>query len=165
MAGTDKDAQGKVIDLIKDLRIAMLATRGPDGKYRSRPMAVSDVEFDGHLYFLTGEGSGKVHDLEKDSETVVTFSDPHKSSYVALRGEAEISTDREAINAHWSEPARAWFPKGVDDPNIALIKVKIDEAEYWDNPSGRMVLVFGYAKAMLTGEPAKQAGEHGKVSL
>ncbi len=164
MAGIDHAAQTKVFELVNGMHIAMMATRGPDGKFRSRPMAVSDSEFDGYLYFLTGEGSGKVHDLEKDPETVVTFSDPQKSSYVALRGEAAISTDREAIKRHWSEPARAWFPKGVDDPNIALIKVKIDEAEYWDQPSGRMVLVYGYAKAMLTGEPPK-GGDHGKISL
>ena len=121
MAGTGKDAQQKVMELIKGMRIAMMATRGPDGKFRSRPMAVADTEFDGHLYFLTGEGSGKVHDLEKDDETVITFADPHKMAYVALRGVCSISADREAIKAHWSEPARAWFPKGIDDPNIALV--------------------------------------------
>lgn len=161
----EQDDKHKVIELIKGLHIAMLSTRGTDGKYRSRPMAVSDAEFDGHLYFLTGEGSGKVHDLERDPETVVTFSDTHKSTYVALRGQAEITQDRAAIKAHWSEPARAWFPKGIDDPNIALIKVKIDEAEYWDSPSGKMVMIFGYAKAMVTGEPPKDVGDHGKVSM
>ena len=164
MASDDRDDHRKVMELIKGMRIAMLATRGSDGKYRSRPMAVSDTDFDGSLYFLTGEGSGKVHDLEADRETVVTFSDSHKSSYVALRGEAEILHDKAEIKKHWSEPARAWFPKGTDDPNIALIRVKIDEAEYWDQPSGKMVLVFGYAKAMLTGEPP-HVGDHGKVSM
>lgn len=165
MADTDEAARAKVMELIKDMRIAMLATRGPDGKMRSRPMAVSDTAFDGHLYFLTGEGSGKVHDLERDRETVITFADAHKNAYVALRGEASISTDRAAIRKHWSEPARAWFPKGVDDPAVALVTVKIDEAEYWDSPSGRMVLIYGYAKAVLTGERPKHVGEHGKVEM
>ena len=94
MAGTDRAAQEKVMGLIKGMHIAMMATRSPDGKFRSRPMAVSDTEFDGHLYFLTGEGSGKVHDLETDNETIITVSDPHKSSYVSLRGTAEIITDK-----------------------------------------------------------------------
>ena len=164
MTGNDQAAQKKVMQLIQGMHIAMLSTRGPDGKYHSRPMAVSDSAFDGHLYFLTGERSGKIHDLERDAETVVTFSDPHRSSYVALRGEGAISTDRDQIKRHWSEPARAWFPKGADDPNLALIKVRIEEAEYWDAPSGTMVLAYGYAKAMLTGEPPK-VGDHGKVSL
>lgn len=155
----------KLIELVKDMHIAMMTTRGTDGKLRSRPMAVSDVAFDGNLYFLTGEGSGKVHDLEKDSEIVVTFANTDDSTYVAVRGTGSISQDRAAIKAHWSEAARGWFPKGAEDPNIALITVKIDEAEYWDTPSGRMVMAFSYAKAMLTGKPAGKVGEHGKVSL
>ncbi len=164
MAGTDKNAQKKVIELIKDLKIAMLSTRSPDGKYRARPMAISDTEFDGHLYFLTGGGSGKVHDLEKDPETVITFADRHDASYVALRGTAEIIHDREAVKKHWTEIARAWFPKGTDDPNLTLIRVAIDEAEYWDQPSGNMVIAYGYAKSVLTGEPP-HVGDHGKVQM
>lgn len=165
MAGTDKDAQKKLMELIEGMSIGMLATRGGDGKFRSRPMALADSEFDGHLYFLTGDESGKVHDLERDKETVITFANPSKSSYVALRGEGSISTDRATIKKHWSEQARAWFPKGSDDPNLAVIAVKIDEAEYWDTPSGTMVVAYGYAKAMLTGESVKDVGDHAKVTL
>lgn len=165
MAGTDKDAQKKLMELIEGMHIGMLATRGADGRFRSRPMALADAEFDGHLYFLTGDNSGKVHDLERDKETVVTFANPSKSSYVALRGEAAISTDRATVKKHWSERARGWFPKGSDDPNLAVIAVKIDEAEYWDTPSGTMVVAYGYAKAVLTGEPVKDVGDHAKVKL
>ena len=83
MAGQNSADHKKVMDLIKDLKIAMLSTRGPDGRARSRPMAVSDSEFEGTLYFLTGEASGKVHDLENDPETVVTFADAGTHSYVS----------------------------------------------------------------------------------
>ena len=165
MAGTDKDAQKKLMDLIEGMHIGMLPTRGSDGKFRSRPMALTDSEFDGHLYFLTRDNSGKVHDLERDKETVITFANPSKSSYVALRGEASIATDRAAIEKHWSEQSRAWFPKGRDEPNLAVIAVKIEEAEYWDTPSGTMVVAYGYAKAVLTGESVKDPGDHAKIQM
>ena len=38
---TGDDARKKVRDLIKDARIAMLATRGEDGYFHARPMATS----------------------------------------------------------------------------------------------------------------------------
>ena len=161
---TTSDDHRKVMDLIKGMKIAMLATRGPDGKVRSRPMAISDSADEGVLYFLTGEQSGKVHDLEMDPETVITFADPGKNAYVALRGEASVVTDREQIKRHWTEVARAWFPKGVDDPNVALLRVKLDEAQYWDEPNGKMVVAWGYVKAILTGEPP-HVGEHGSVKM
>ena len=80
------------------------------------------------------------------------------------RGEANIETDRPSVKKHWTEVARAWFPKGPDDPNVAVLTVKVDEAQYWDQPNGKMVVAYGYVKAVLTGEPV-HAGEHGSVKL
>ena len=86
MERSDEASKAKVIEMVKGLNIAMLSTRGLDGKFHSRPMAASDVTFDGTLYFLTDVTSGKVHDLETDSETIVTFSDHHTQKYVCHAG-------------------------------------------------------------------------------
>jgi general stress protein 26 len=40
---------------------------------------------------------------------------------------------------------RTWFPKGNADPDIAVIKVSVSQAEYWDAPSSTMVYLYGYA--------------------
>ena len=165
MDRSDRAAKDKVMEMIKDLNIAMLSTRGPDGKFHSRPMAASDATFEGTLYFLTDIESGKIHDLETDPETVITFSDHGKQKYVALRGHGEILRDRAAIKDHWTSAARAWFPKGQDDPSIALIKVEIEEAEYWDAPSAKMVVLYAYAKALVTGQKPGNVGEHERVSM
>ena len=62
----------------------------------------------------------------------------------------------------WSEGLRTWFPKGSDDPRIALIKVDVDMAEYWDSPSSTMVYAYGYLKAITTGE-RPNPGENASV--
>ena len=59
---------------------------------------------------------------------------------------------------------RAWFPKGIDDPDVALLKVAIDAAEYWDAPNSTMIHAYGYLKARLTGE-APEPGGNEKVSF
>lgn len=64
----------------------------------------------------------------------------------------------------WSEPLRAWFPKGLDDPNIALLKVTVSSAQYWDSPSGLMVVLGGYLKAVTTGKSA-EGGENETLEL
>jgi general stress protein 26 len=151
--------------MIKDLHIAMLSTRGTDGKFHSRPMAISAVKFDGTLFFLTDVESGKVHDLENDPETIVTFSDDATHRYVALRGHGEIVTDRDAVKDHWSPEARPWFPKGADDTSAILIKVDIEDAEYWDAPAGRMVVLYAYAKAIVTGGKPGNVGDHGRIKI
>jgi general stress protein 26 len=165
MENTDQAAQFKVIDMIKDMHVGMLATRGADGHYHARPMAASDTTFDGSLYFLTDVESGKVHDLEHEGEVLVTFADQAKHKYVSLRGRGIILRDRASIRDHWTQEAKPWFPKGPDDPNIALIKVGIEEAEYWDAPSGRMVVFYAYAKAIMTGQRPGVVGDHERVSM
>ncbi len=155
----------KLMEMVKELNVAMLSTRGADGKFHSRPMAASDAEFNGSLYFLTDVDSGKIHDLDSDPETIVTFSDHKAQKYVALRGKGSITTDKTAIRDHWTAAAKAWFPKGVEDPSVALIKVEIEDAEYWDAPSGRMVVLYAYAKATLTGQKPGNVGENERVTM
>ena len=162
---SDPDTKTHLMDLIKKVHIAMLSTKGSDGHFHSRPMATSDVEFDGSLYFLTDDHSGKIHDLEREPEVIVTYADSGKQIYVALRGKGELLHDKEAVKKHWTAAARGWFPKGSDDPNIAVIKVAIEDAEYWDAPNGKMVVLIAYAKAMLTGERPGNIGEHERVNI
>ena len=66
---------------------------------------------------------------------------------------------------HWTPSAKAWFPKGVDDPDIAVITVDVEDAEYWDAPSGKIVVLYAYAKAVVTGHKPGNVGEHERVSL
>ncbi len=165
MSDPDQGSRERVVELLKKVRTAMLSTRGPDGHFHSRPMATSDVEFDGSVYFLTNEHSGKIGDLEKDPEAIVTYSDEGKQIYVALRGHASVITDRDTIKQHWTASARGWFPKGTEDPELALIRVTIEEAEYWDAPNGKAVVLIAYAKAVLTGQKPGNIGEHARVDL
>ena len=160
---TDTEDSAKLWDLIKTVEIAMMVTE--DGEHlRSRPMAVSQKEFDGTLWFFTRASAHKVAEVEHDHRVNLAYAHPGKQDYVSVSGRASIVTDRSAIEAHWSEPLRTWFPKGKDDPEIALIKVVVQQAEYWDAPSSTMLHAYGYVKAVLTGE-SPQPGGHGTVTL
>jgi general stress protein 26 len=156
------DAQKKVRELIKDSRIAMLTTRGGDGLLHSRPMATSEAEFDGTLWFLTHRRSHKVEELERDPEVHLSYSREGKENYVSVAGTGQLVTDKATIEKLWSEPARAWFPKGLDDPDLAALKVTVIQAEYWDAPAGSLVLAYSYLKALATGKRGDpDLAEHG----
>jgi hypothetical protein len=59
---------------------------------------------------------------------------------------------------------KAWFPDGLDDPALALLRVDIEKAEYWDSPSSTVVHLVGFVKALATGK-TYEPGEHEKVTL
>ncbi len=81
-----------------------------------------------------------------------------------MSGDAEVVNDRAKMEELWSEMCKAWFPKGLDDPDLCLLKVEVNTAEYWESPSGKMVQVLGFLKALATGERADPSG-HGEIDL
>ena len=143
----------KLGELIKDIETAMLTTALDDGSLRSRPMATQRADFDGqHLWFFTDADSAKVHEVEHDRHVNVAYSDPSKNRFVSVSGTARVVRDKAKIKELWSPGIKAWYPDGPDDPKIALLRIAVDFAEYWDTPSNKMVQLIGFAKALLVGE-------------
>ena len=154
----------KLLDKIKDVKIAMMTTVDNDGALRSRPMKTQQQEADGNLWFFTGYESAKSHEIEHDAHVNLSYANPDDNLYVSVSGRAQLLRDQQKIDELWSSDMKAWFPDGKEDKNIGLIRVKIEKAEYWDTPSNTMVTLFGMAKAAITGEPAK-GGENKKINL
>jgi general stress protein 26 len=161
---TDAAAQQKVWDMIRDVEIAMMVTMDEEGRFRGRPMRAVKQEFDGVLWFFTQAGSPKTGEVKGDERTLLAYSDPKSQNYVAVGGHAEIVRDVAKQKELWSEPLRVWFPGGAESPEVALLKVMVDGAEYWDSPSSTFVHAYGYIKAVTTGKPPA-AGENDKVDF
>jgi general stress protein 26 len=159
----DQEQAAKLWDMIKATQFAMLTTED-EGELRSRPMVASQSSFDGTLWFFTKASSHKVDEVQADQRVGVSYSDPSKQNYVSMSGRASLVRDRAAIDEHWAEPVRTWFPKGKDDPDIALLRVAVSQAEYWDAPNSTMLHAYGYLKARLTGTPPA-GGENEKIDI
>lgn len=153
----------KLNSLIKDVRIAMLTTID-NGVLRSRPMDTQQTDTDGELWFMTSGGSHKMEEIKSDNRVNLAYSDPSSNTYVSVSGTATLVTDRAKIEELWQPIHKAWFPKGKDDPNLCLLKVSIEQAEYWDASSSTLVQLVGFVKAIATGTSAEY-GDHGKVNL
>lgn len=135
----------RLAELIKDVDIAMLTTRKADGSLVSRPLGTQEVEFDGDLWFATGADSEKVAEIAADPRVNVSYASKGKNTYVSVAGRASVVRDRAKIDELWSPAMKIFFPGGKDDPNLVLIRVNAESAEYWDGPSG----IFGKALYLL----------------
>ena len=163
---TREQMVAKVAELIKDINVAMMTTEAEDGLLHSRPMATQKTEFDGTLWFFSGLSTGKISEIDWNPEVNLSYSDGSANKYVSVSGTAEIVDDRTKKEVLWSDIYKAWFPQGLDDPDLCLMKVEVTFAEYWDVPSGKMVQAFGFLKALATGERLKMEGEsHGVVEI
>ena len=160
------DDRKKLQSLIKDINFAMMTTMASDGHLRSRPMATRLEEggFDGTLWFFTHDHEPKVHEILENPQVNLSYADPAKNDYVSVSGEATLVKDKAKAKELWNPLYKAWFPDGLDDPQLALIRVDVAQAEYWDSPNSKMVQMAGFVKALVTGRPA-QGGENEKVDL
>ncbi|RSK44744.1 pyridoxamine 5'-phosphate oxidase family protein [Hymenobacter perfusus] len=156
-----------LLEKIKDVRIAMLTTQDEDGSLRSRPMYTQKPDGSSALVFLTDKDSAKVYEVKKDSHVNLSYGKPDDNVYVSVSGRANAYRDQAEIDKLWSEPMRAWFPKGKDDESIYILKVEIEKGEYWDTPSSLITQAVAYVKALATGErsTSDDVNEHAKVEV
>ena len=163
MNDTRKESIEKLKELIEGIDFCMLTTVD-SGHFRSRPMSTQEFEFDGDLWFFTSDNTHKVAEIERDDRVNVVYSKPDDSRFVSVSGRASISKDRAKIEELWNPALKAWFPEGLDDPTLCLFRVQVEEAEYWDQPSGMIVQTLGFVKALATGTQI-ETGENKKISF
>ena len=150
---------------IKDVHIAMLTTFDDKHQLHSRPMGTIKPDADGSLLFLTDKENALVAEIQKDNQVNLVYSDPSQNIYASVTGHATTYRDQAKIDELWAEPFRAWFPKGKEDPSITILKVEIQQAEYWDTPSSFLTQAYAYVRALATGEKSQDddVNEHAQV--
>lgn len=163
MEDTRQKSIEKLNELIKEIDFAMLTTID-GGVMRSRPMQTQDFEFDGNLWFFTSSNTHKAEEIERDNRVNVAYASPSDNSYVSVSGRASIVKDRAKIDEYWSDLYKAWFPEGKDAPDLVLLRVEAEQAEYWDAPSSTIAQTIGFLKALATGERV-DVGENEKINL
>lgn len=154
-----------VKDLLHDFKTVMMVTHLPKGQNHVRPMQIADTTKDGAVRFATSVQSPKVDEISKNHDVTLVFQ--NATSFMSLHGTAKIEQDKNLVHELWSEAWRVWFPKGKDDPEICIITVMPQEAEFWDNSgSNGLKYAFEAAKAYVQGKkPESDASVHGKVTM
>jgi len=157
----------KLWDLIKDIKFAMFTTRHNNGHLHSRPMTTQNgkIDEDASLWFFMSRSSEPVRDIATQPTVNVSYAAPSDDDYVSVSGEAGVVNDMAKKQQLWNKMTEAWFPKGVNDPDLALVQVRITHADYWESKDNKLVQLFKMATAAVTGKPPADMGEHGRVRM
>lgn len=160
----------KLAELIQGVRVAMLTTFQPAGGKahahpHTRPMYTQKVDadaFNGDLWFMSDAASSKVHEINEDHHVVLSYAAPDKNRYLAVYGTARCERNPEKARELWNIHAKGWWPGGPDDPNLVLVRVRVESAEYWDGPSNTSYMI-SLLKAVAGHKQIEVRGEHGKI--
>lgn len=158
-----EEAIKKFKELVEDINICMFITK-PESEQSSRPMATMKVENDGTLWFFTRRSSGKTGELDFDENVHLIYAHPGKDSYLDVWGIGDVVNDDAKIRELYSPIVKAWFPDGIDDPEICLLRVQPQSVYYWDSGTGKMVEFFKMVAAIVTGKKLAE-GEEGTLKM
>lgn len=159
----NKEAQKKVTELAKNIKVAMMTTNLGKAPLSAIPMTTSKVDNNGNIWFLSSKQSDHNKDIAKDAKVQLLYSDPSSMEFLSAYGTAEISTDKNILKDLYSKMADNWF-NGVDDPNLTAIKIIPENAYYWDTKSSKLVSIFKMGVAAATGSE-QEIGKKGNLDL
>lgn len=137
MAPTDPIS--KLNELIQGISTAILTTVRPDSSLHSRPMASQPIDDSGAFWFLTGSNTEKVEAVRTIQRVNLAFLDHTADRYVSVSGFCELVRNGAKAKSLWKPEYKTWLPGGLEDPDLVLMKIVVQEAEYWDSSQGRMV--------------------------
>jgi len=145
----NQEAINKLKEIAQAVRICMLASPDNDSWARGWPMSTIKIEDDGTLWFFTKNKQAVTDRLENDHDVTLFYSHPGKNAYLTVQGSATFVNDREKMEELYTPLLKAWFPKGLDEPDIVLLKVTPHEAHYWDTDAAKIVVLFSLDRAAI----------------
>lgn len=128
-----------------------------DGGHSEPLTAQLDQDQVDTLFFFIG----KDNRLAGGGQAMAQFVSKGHDFFACLSGTACVDNDFGMIDKLWNKQVEAWFPGGKDDPNLALLRFDIDDAEMWETDmslAGKVKMLFGGTIK------ADDEGSHAKVS-
>lgn len=126
-----------------------------DGQHSEPLTAQLDEDQVDTIFFFIG----KDNRMAKGGPAMLQFVSKGHDFFACLAGTARIDNDFAMIDKLWNNQVEAWFPGGKSDPNLALLRVDIDDAEMWETDmsvTGKLKMLFGgKIKSDETGSHAK----------
>lgn len=160
-----EEALAKIRRLLKEMPIAFMVTvDGPEVLARPIGVVGDHAAFDGILWFITDRRSRKIQAIQRGATTALLFQNDREGTYLHLMGHASVVENPQKLRELYTPVQRTWFPDGVDDPHITLLRFEASAASYWDGHASMLRLVAAFAKSVLTGAPGA-SGNAGAADL
>jgi general stress protein 26 len=152
-----------VWDIAEATKTCMLTTLSAN-RLRSRPMHALPDRDAGCLWFVTDQRGAKEDEIRVAPDVCLAFADTRSNTYLSMTGRATMMCDADKARELWSSEAQAWWPKGPSDPEVRVLRVVPDTAEYWDTRGNSIIVALKLAAARLSGNQP-DLGENKKVDL
>jgi general stress protein 26 len=150
---TTSDRARAAWERLAKARFVMMTTIDEDGGIYGCPMTLQQAD-DGEMWFFTSTTTPTAQAIERDPRVGVALMDDD-GFYASVYGTASLVNDRARMRELWNTMVKAWFPQGVEDPHLVLVRLDIVRGEYWDSDQNSLLKMFEVGKAIAAGTRPK----------
>ena len=147
--------------IVNEAHTAFLVTNSDEKGPHGRPMATAQVEAGLQTFWFASEReSGKIAEIRQDDRVFLGYASG--ADWASITGRGRVVDDKAKNRELWTDLWKNWFD-GPEDPNMVLIAVTPEIAEYWDSAS-RVTVLAKMAYTAVTGQKT-QVSDHAKVTI
>ncbi len=140
-----EEAKKMILELMEISKAAYLTTIDSNGypitramfNLRNKEQFPEFSEFFGGLdnifdiYISTNTSASKIKHIENNPKICVYYCDPIIFKGVMFGGEVEVINDMDIKQNIWLDWWTRYYPKGLEDPDYALLRLKPKTAEFY----------------------------------
>ena len=129
------DVKTKTRDYLDSVKTVSLAT-SMESKPSCRIMEIQKVEGDLKILFVAHKSSPKMEQIEKNSSVCIVSFNEETVRDIRLFGKIEVLFDMETKKYVWNDGLEPYFPGGINDPELTVLKFIPERLEYRDMKAG-----------------------------
>ena len=115
-----------------------------------QPMTHMSAREEKALYFFSSRSSELVQALTPGAVAHYTYVNTDHDYHACMKGNLTLSNDRSKIDEYWSPVIAAFFDGGKDDPDLALLRLDLEDAAIWASVGSGIRFGWEIAKANMT---------------
>ena len=154
----------KLKSLVDSADICMFTTELDQLPLISRPMSTMRADDDGTLWFFSSRSSNKNHEIDTDQRVQLFYANKSNAEYLSVYGTARVMKDDALAKELWSPLVKTWFPEGPEDPELTILRVKPEDAYYWDTKSNKAVALLKMVTGAVIGKTMDD-GVEGRIKI
>lgn len=159
---TPAEAEAEFWKALKASNTGMLGLDKPGAN--NQPMTAFRDEETAAIWFFTRTDVEMVRDVGEGQDAVFTYGSKDQQVWASLRGRLSVQRDIAVIERHWNPIVAAWYPEGMEDPHLTLLRFDGVEGRIWVSQTGALGFFYQVAKANLT-KTTPDAGGVAEVRL
>ena len=136
-----------IATFIEEATVCMITTVDHNGGLSSRPMLVEELDEEGNLWLFTLANSLLMEEIRKIPVVNLTFTSG-KNKFLSARAIGYEDFDKEKLTELWDPSLKRWFKEGLATPEITLLKLDMQEVEYWVTPDSSEFRVINFLRSI-----------------